>query len=151
MVYLLRHGIAENKAESDEARELTREGLLQTRSVAEKFKLYSPVLDKAIMSPYKRAMQTASALQMVFPEVQFDVDSGIEPGGDIYAVMNAIENFGAQQILMVSHNPLLSNLLSIMVDGSLNMNKTMGNSMLVCVNMDIMAPGCGEILYILEP
>lgn len=151
LVYLLRHGIAESNAETDEARELTGEGILQTQSVAEKFKRYSPDLDKAIVSPYRRARQTAASVQVVFPELQFDVDNGIQPDGDIYTVMNTIEKFDVQQILLVSHNPLLSNLLAIMVDGTLNTNRYMGNSMLVCISTDIMGPGCGELLFSIEP
>ena len=151
LVYLLRHGIAESNAETDEARELTREGVLQTRSVAEKFKRHSPDLDKAIVSPYRRARQTAASVQVVFPELQFDVDNGIQPDGDIYAVMNAIEKFAVQQILLVGHNPLLSNLSAMMLDGTLDADRYMGNSMLACISTDFIAPGCGELLYILEP
>lgn len=143
--------MAENRASSDEARELTRQGLMQTRSVAAKFKARSPVLDKAIVSPYRRARQTAFALQSEFEDLQFEIESKIEPGGDIYDVLDTIEKYGVQQLLMVSHNPLLSNLLAILVDGSLGMNRYVGNSILVCVNLDVVAPGCGEILYTLEP
>ncbi|NQV68757.1 MAG: phosphohistidine phosphatase SixA [Pseudohongiella sp.] len=151
LVYLLRHGIAESEAGSDRARELTREGIMQTRDVAEKYKHHSPILDKAIVSPYPRARQTASSLQTVFPELQFDVDSRIEPDGDVYAVMDVIANFGVQQLLIISHNPFLSNMLAVMVDGTMKTNRYIGNSVLVCVSLDLMAPGCGKILYTLQP
>ncbi len=151
LIYLIRHGIAEAKAESDAARELTREGIAQTRSMVEKFRMYCPTLDLAIISPYQRARQTASCLRTLFPTTKFDVNPSITPDGDVYATLDAIENFDVQHLLIVSHNPLLSNLLSVMVDGTLGSNRNIGNSTLICVSMDFVAPGCGEILYTLEP
>lgn len=151
LVYLLRHGIAENRAASDAVRELTREGLLQTQAVVEKFKQHAPQLDMAIVSPYVRARQTASCVQSAFPDLQFDVDSRIKPSGDVIAVMDAIEGFGVQQLLLVGHNPLLSNLLTHLVDRLPQVNSYMRNSMLVCVSMDIVASGCGELVFTIEP
>ena len=151
LIYLVRHGVAVDKAESDAARELTREGVLQTRSMVEKWKPYSPTIDKALMSPYQRARQTATAFRMLFPAMPIAVDKQLEPGGDPYGVLDYIEACEAHQILLISHNPLLSNLLSVMVEGTMESNRHVGNSHLICVAMDIIAPGCGEIQYTLEP
>lgn len=151
LIYLVRHGIAVDKAESDAARELTGEGLKQTRSLVEKWRMHSPMPDKALMSPYQRARQTAAPLRPLFPTLRMEVDKQIEPDGDPYGVLDYLEQCGAQQILLVGHNPLLSNLLSILVDGTLETNRYIGNSTLVCISMDFVAPGCGEIQYTLEP
>jgi len=151
IIYLLRHGLAEETAASDAARELTPDGIKQNRSMVAKFKEHSPILDKAIMSPFQRARQTASSLRMIFPEIRFDVEKSIEPDGDVYDVLDALEGYGAQHLLLVSHNPFLSNLLSVLVDGTLETDRQIGNSTLVCVAMDFVAPGCGEILYTIEP
>jgi phosphohistidine phosphatase len=151
LIYLVRHGIAVDKAESDAPRELTGEGLKQTRSLVEKWRMYSPMPDKALMSPYQRARQTAAPLRPLFPTLRMEVDKQIEPDGDPYGVLDYLEQCGAQQILLVGHNPLLSNLLSILVDGTLETNRYIGNSTLVCISMDFVAPGCGEIQYTLEP
>ena len=83
MIYLLRHGIAEQKGLSDAARELSREGVMQTRAMAEKFKLYEPQVDKALMSPFQRARQTASLLRVVFPSLRFEVERALEPEADV--------------------------------------------------------------------
>lgn len=151
LIYLLRHGIAEEKAASDSARELTHEGAMQTRSMADKFKTHSPIIEKAIMSPYQRARQTAAELRIDFPELDFDVDKDIEPSGDVYAIMDKIESLDAKHVLLVSHNPFLSNLLAVMVDGTMETNRHIGNSTLVCVSIDFVAPGFGNILYTIEP
>lgn len=151
LVYLLRHGKAQATAESDAARELTREGLVETRSVVEKFETYTPTLDVALISPYQRARQTAALVRPLFPSMRFDVDKSITPSGDVYGVLDTIEQLDVQHVMLVSHNPFLSNLLSVMVDGTMESSRNIGNSTLICVSMDVVAPGCGEILYTLEP
>ena len=87
----------------------------------------------------------------LFPELDLTLDAGIAPDGDVYGVMDAIEGYDLQQVLLVSHNPFLSNLLSVLVDGTIETHRPVDNATLHCVSMDVVAPGCGEILYILEP
>jgi phosphohistidine phosphatase SixA len=48
LVYLLRHAIAEGRAATDSLRDLTAEGLAQVRSINEKFKQHSPVIDRVL-------------------------------------------------------------------------------------------------------
>jgi len=151
LLYLLRHAIAQDSAESDSARELTPKGMDQARSIARVFNQHSPQVDRVICSPYARAQQTAASIMRLFPELDLPLDAGITPDGDVYRVMDAIESYDLQQVLLVSHNPFLSNLLSLLVDGTMESHRPVGNATLHCVSMDVVAPGCGEILYTLEP
>lgn len=151
LLYLLRHAIAEDRAESDSVRELTPKGLDQARSIAIKFSQRSPQVDRVICSPYARGQQTAASMMPLFPELDLTLDAGIAPDGDVYGVMDAIEGYDLQQVLLVSHNPFLSNLLSVLVDGTMETHRPVDNATLHCVSMDVVAPGCGEILYTLEP
>ncbi|PCI78980.1 MAG: phosphohistidine phosphatase SixA [SAR86 cluster bacterium] len=151
LVYLLRHAIAEETAATDSVRDLTAEGLAQARSITEKFKPYAPAMDTVLCSPYNRAQQTASAVMTLFPDIALTLDESIKPGGDVYGVLDAIEEFGGQHLLIVGHNPFLSNLLSVIVDGTMESHRYVDNATLHCVSMDVVAPGCGEIVYTLEP
>ena len=150
MIYLLRHGIAEQKGLSDAARELSREGVMQTRAMAEKFKLHEPQVDKALMSPFQRARQTASLLRVVFPSLRFEVERALEPEADVYALFEKLETYNVQNLLLVSHNPLLSKLLSIMLDATLETARPFEPSHLYCIEMDFVAPGCGTLKYVLQ-
>ncbi|GJM13607.1 MAG: phosphoglycerate mutase [Pseudohongiella sp.] len=151
LVYLLRHAIAEESAATDAVRDLTAQGLEQARSIAEKFRQYSPLMDKVLCSPYNRAQQTAVAVMTLFPDLALTTDEGIKPGADVYGVLEAIERHDVQHLLIVSHNPLLSNLLSVMVDGTMESHRYVDNATLHCISMDVVAPGCGELVYTLEP
>ena len=151
LVYLLRHAIAEDRAATDSLRDLTAEGLAQVRSINEKFKQHSPVIDRVLCSPYNRAQQTASAVITQFSGLALTLDESIKPGGNVYSVLDAIEGLDVQHLLVVSHNPFLSNLLSVMVDGTMESHRYVDNATLHCVSMDVVASGCGEIAYKLEP
>ncbi len=151
VVYLVRHGIADRRASSDPERELTPEGIAQSRSVVKKFFLQSPQLDKGFVSPYERAIQTASEFRLAFPGIEFEQTDLITPESDPYDVLNLLEEHQEQNVILVSHNPLLSRLVSLLVDGTLESNRQVDTSKVLCVMMDIVAPGCGELKYVLEP
>ncbi len=151
LLYLLRHAEAAERAKSDAARELTPEGITQARSAAEKFRQYSPLMERVHCSPYARAQQTASHVMPLFPDLELITDESISPGGDVYSVMEAIEGYGVLHLMLVGHNPFMSTLLSVLVDGTIETHRHVGNAQLYCLSMDVVAPGCGEIRYTLEP
>ena len=151
LVYLLRHAIAENNAASDAVRDLTAEGFAQARSVTEKFRKHSPPMDSVLCSPYNRAQQTAFAIMTLYPEIALTTDERLKPGSDVYSMLDAIESLDVQHLLLVGHNPFLSNLLSVLVDGTMETRRYVDNATLYCLSMEVVAPGCAEIVYTLEP
>ena len=108
-------------------------------------------MDKVQCSPYYRAQQTASAVMTLFPDIALTLDKSIKPSGDVYSVLDAIDGLDVQHLLIVSHNPFLSNLLSVMVNGTMELHRSVDNAVLHCISMDVVASGCGEIAYTLEP
>jgi len=151
LVYFLRHAIAQDRAATDSLRDLNAKGLAQAPSITEKFKQHSPVIDRVLCSPYNRAQQTASAVITQFSGLALTLDESIKPGGNVYSVLDAIEGLDVQHLLVVSHNPFLSNLLSVMVDGTMESHRYLDNATLHCISMDVVASGCGENAYTLEP
>lgn len=151
LIYLMRHGEAEQQGQSDQTRELTRKGVMDTRAVMEKLKARSPQIERAMMSPYQRARQTITSLRIVAPSLRYEVNQGLVPDASVYDLLDSFESINVMQLFLVSHNPLMSNLLSLMVDGTLESNRQMGCSEIACVSMDIIAPGCGELLYTIKP
>ena len=150
-LYLLRHAVAQERAESDAARELTPEGIAQARAVTEKFREYAPAMDSVVCSPYRRAQQTAAVVMPLFPDIKMKIDDAIRPEGDVYAAMHSIDGSAAENIMLVGHNPFMSKLLSLLVDGAIESHHYVGNASLYCVSLDVVAPGCGKIMYTLNP
>lgn len=151
LLYLLRHAIAQDRAESDAARELTPEGVAQARSVAQQLKERAPAMDRVISSPYLRAQQTASCMMSLFPEIELECDDRLRPSGDIFAVMNAVGDFTAQNVMLVGHNPFMSKMLSLLVEGTIEPHHYVGNACLHCLSLDVVASGCAKIMYTLDP
>ena len=75
----------------------------------------------------------------------------IIPNADPYDVLNLLEENQEQNVILVSHNPVLSDLVSFLMDGTIESNRQIGPSNVLRVMMDIVAPGCGELKYVLEP
>ena len=151
LVYFLRHAIAQDRAATDSLRDLNTKGLAQAPSITEKFKQHSPVIDRVLCSPYNRAQQTASAVITQFSGLALTLDESIKSGGDVCSVLDAIEELDVRHFLIVSHNPFLSNLLSVMVDGTMESQRYVDNVTLHCVSMNVVASVCGEIAYTLQP
>ena len=151
LLYLLRHAIAEGRAESDSARELTDEGVAQARSVAKKFRDKSPDMDRVISSPYLRAQQTASYMMPLFPGLELGIDDRLRPEEDVYGIIDVLDDSGIEHLLLVGHNPFMSKLLSVLVDGTIGYSHHVGNAELHCLSADIIAPGCAELVYTLAP
>lgn len=151
MVYLFRHGEAEPKAAKDSERQLTRNGVIAVRDVATRFIARAPVVDKALMSPYERAKQTAVALRRGFPNLRFEISPLLKPDEDVYQLLNYLETCGAQHIVLIGHNPQLSMLLSVLLDGITETGRQIGTGELVCIAMDEAVPGFGELKYSIKP
>ena len=151
LVYLLRHGEAEQKAKNDEARPLTRKGMLQSREVVDRFLARAPIIDKAMMSPLERARQTAATLRTGFPTLRFEISDLLKPSQDPYKLLEALGRSRGKYILLVGHNPCLSSLMALMLDGIIETGRNIGTSELVCISMEEPIPGFGELLYTITP
>lgn len=151
ILYLMRHGEAENHALSDASRELTPRGIAETRAVSAQLQISAPAIERAITSPFQRALQTSSILSAALAIPPFEVSNGLQPEADLHGLMDVIEQTESEHLLLVAHNPLLSNLLGLLVDGNLEKSRYMGTSHMACISLTLAAPGCGELLYTLTP
>ena len=151
LVYLVRHGIADRRASTDQERGLASEGIAQNQSVVKKFYLQSPLIEKGFVSPFERAKQTAIDICLTFPDIEFEETALIIPDADPYDVLNLLEENQEQNVVLVSHNPVLSDLVSLLVDGTIESNRQIGPSNVLRMMMDIVAHGYGQLKYILEP
>ncbi len=124
LLYLLRHGIAEDHASrgGDAERELTEEGREKTTAAllaAKKMKLASPEL--VIASPLIRAQQTAQiALEIFAKGAKFETSEAIKPASDITETMALIADRSKKygSVMLVGHDPHLSLLGSALLGSS---------------------------------
>ncbi|MCF5708109.1 phosphohistidine phosphatase SixA [Pseudomonas syringae] len=116
-VWILRHGEAQSRARSDAERELTAHGREEVLKSA--VHLIGKPLQKILASPYVRAQQTAGLVHrsLGFSEEIITV-SWLTPDSDPRQVLDHLEALGANEVLLVSHQPLVGALIGLLVHGS---------------------------------
>ncbi len=150
-VFLMRHGAAVSRAESDRARVLSDAGRFEVQAVAVAMDAAGIGFDAVLASPYPRAWQTAAIVcgelgirdPLRCPE--------LEPGND---PRTALAQFGEQEcesMLVVGHMPGISQLGGIMVDGRPDAAPGFHTAAVMAVETEVPAAGCGRLLWYREP
>jgi phosphohistidine phosphatase len=122
-LYLIRHGIAEDKrlGIKDEERSLTKEGRQKTEKVAQKLVKLGLNFDLILTSPLVRARQTAEILIAEKLSSKLEESSHLAPNGEISSWLkdwleprNYSEN---TQLALVGHEPDFTNWAEILLWG----------------------------------
>ena len=148
-LYIMRHGHAVNRAASDAQRPLSPQGETEVRQVASKLSGLKP--DLFMASPYLRAQQTARILKeaAAIPS-EITTEPGITPDdhpSGVAKMLSELDN--VSEILMVSHNPLVSALVSLLVDGHLQGGYAMSTASIACLDFDeILDVGQGTLRWL---
>lgn len=113
----MRHGQAQEYAESDSQRALIEEGELETRVVAKFLNKEVKEADLLLVSPYLRAQQTAASLvdAMSLSVKQQTLDLLVPAGNalEVHDYLDGLLNVEKiQNVIIVSHMPLVSYLVS---------------------------------------
>ena len=115
-LWLLRHGQAEAQARSDAERALTAHGRQEVRQVA--VQLEGRALGAILTSPYVRAQQTAALVREAL-----GFTGGIHtvpwliPDSDPREVLAQLDRYAADELLLVSHQPLVGALAGFLLHG----------------------------------
>lgn len=115
-VLIMRHGEAALDAASDSVRPLTACGRDESRQMAAWLNTKSVDIDRVLVSPYLRAVQTLETVREVLPLPEGEeVLPELTPGGDVGLVscyLQALANEGVGAVLIVSHLPLVGYLVA---------------------------------------
>lgn len=144
-IWILRHGQAEPHAAKDAQRNLTELGRQEALVVGQR--LQNEPLDVILASPYVRAQQTAELVRE-----QVNLRRGVvtvdwaTPDDDPLAVLDHLAERSEANILLVSHQPLVGQLLSLAIDGHRQAHYPMPTAGLACLEMALPAAGTAELL-----
>jgi phosphohistidine phosphatase len=119
-LYLMRHGEAEPLEHEDAPRCLTALGKLNVKDVARQFALRDIALTACLHSPYLRTTQTCTLfLAELAASVQPQVLELLTPETRAADVLNYLQTLQAEHVLVITHNPLVSELLTILTDSEI--------------------------------
>lgn len=131
-LYVLRHAIAVERGtpgfKDDSQRPLTDKGAQKMQCVAEGMLALELSFEVILSSPFVRAKQTAEIVADVFrAKKKLEFTPHLELGGDPNKLISFInEKHGSDSsLILVGHEPYLSNLISILIAGSDNLSITM--------------------------
>lgn len=153
-LYIARHGEAGN-APRDDIRALTERGREQTRTVYRQAlarELASPAI--LVMSPYRRARQTADIANRLFHPEHTLVAEELTPDQPLPRLVDFIESLvhqipGDAAVMLVGHQPLLGRLIAWLLDDPAM--TVVATSSLTVIECEIVGRGCGTLCWQLSP
>lgn len=160
-IFILRHGDAEAIKTGDFDRRLTSRGKHQIESLFSMVSEDLSSIEKIYSSPYVRAQETASlvvnlistrnahnASDRKVPDIT-TIDN-LVPESSLMNVMAMLEQESAQSILLVSHQPLVGELVNRLC-ASPSGYYAMGTGNMACIELDVAALGCGNLHWLKVP
>ena len=141
-IYLMRHGIAREpngpSLKADNQRPLTPKGREKIGKIAHALKMLGIKPDLILSSPYARAKETATLLAQEFDcKKNLKFSDLLVPEGNAEEIISAIvENYKAEELLIVGHEPCLSLLVSALAVFSLDLSIHIKKGGVCCLSAD---------------
>ena len=147
-LWILRHGEAEPHARRDAERELTAHGREQVLHSAAR--LIGQPLDSILVSPYVRAQQTAELVRKTlgFTSVLVTVP-WLTPESEPKYALGKLPDTG--NVLLVSHQPFVGELISLLLHGNLRQPQPMQTASLVELEGEWPLAGSMTLLSVHHP
>ncbi len=154
-LYILRHGHAEPQVTTDAARNLTSTGRGVTQAVMRAALPQLNNLQQIWASPLVRAQQTAHLALHFLPHLKLQTMDCLVPEADpqtVYAWLDSLRQTAAldnkiASIMIVSHQPLVGNLVNQLC-GKTPEYYAMDTSSFAAIELDVVAPGMGKLLWL---
>ncbi|MEH2317987.1 phosphohistidine phosphatase SixA [Nostoc sp.] len=158
-LYLIRHGIAEDKGLGikDEERSLTKEGRQKTEKVAQKLVKLGLSFDLILTSPLVRARQTAEILIAEKLSSQLEESSHLAPDGQISSWLKdwlEPRNYSQNtQLALVGHEPDLTNWAEILLWGKAKASLVLKKAGMIGIKLpETGSPlGCSQMFWLTPP
>ena len=157
-LFILRHAVAESREnwapKSERERPLTRKGEKEMFRVAKGMKKLDLDFDLVLSSPFVRAKRTAEIAAEVLGlerKLKFSEKLGADAEPEPF-ITEARRLFGsAGKVLLVGHEPFLSELISLFVRGDTDVAIKFKKAGLCKVSLDSIKPGDGILEWLLTP
>jgi len=156
-LFILRHGLAVEPGTAgydDAARPLTSEGKSKLNLIAAAMLKLDLSFDLILSSPYTRTRQTAEIVaERLKLSDKLEFISPLEPQGNSSDLIKLIKKgASAENILLVGHEPNLSELISLLVFGELQSVVVMKKAGLAKLGVTTLKAGrCAMLEWLMTP
>lgn len=138
-LYIMRHGDAISRAATDAERPLSDLGQEDAAKMVSSLLNQPPTT--LWVSPYLRAQQTAAivvtGLAQAGHNPKIETISGITPDDNPFKLVDVLADVSQGPLMLVSHNPFVSTLLSLLTEGHTQARIGMGTASIACVQGEI--------------
>ncbi|MEH6444169.1 MAG: phosphoglycerate mutase family protein [Oceanospirillaceae bacterium] len=117
MLHLMRHGEASWNAKTDMERSLTEQGIRSIKQLSLINLEHFRHVQKIVCSPYLRTHQTAQLMAENMAGIEVIFDDSLTPESTVKNALLAIEKYWCDELLVVTHQPLIGNLISYLEHG----------------------------------
>ncbi|MBF6623248.1 MAG: phosphohistidine phosphatase SixA [Pseudomonas stutzeri] len=149
-LWLLRHGEAEPRARTDAERNLTDAGRLEVRNSAAH--LSGRRVQAILASPYNRAQQTAEIVRQALGfSAAVETVSWLTPESDPGDALLYLGRRSEEDILLVTHQPLVGALGDLLVNGRRDTPLPMATASLAELEGEHLAAGLMQLVGLRHP
>lgn len=145
-LWILRHGEAERHTQRDSERNLTAQGELDARAAGSYLASVAAPTLRILASPYRRAQQTAQCVLIALPGKIIATVDWLTPDDDPKIALGELAKLRDSEVLLVSHQPLVSALAGLLTHGDYRAGPAMGTATLAELDLSMVAVGCGNLL-----
>jgi len=153
-LYLVRHGIATNRADphcpSDPKRPLTPEGIKKTRAAMLGLRALGVQPDEMLTSSYLRAVQTAEIAAEVlgFPATKIRRSDSLVPGTGPSQLVRELERLSPEQVVCFGHAPHLDLVIAHFL-GQRTPVTALRKGGAGRLDLETLSPARGELVWLL--
>jgi phosphohistidine phosphatase len=159
MLYLMRHGLAVEPGspgfKTDADRALTHKGRRQLRKIAQAMAELELGFDLILSSPFVRARQTAEIVAGALKlKKQLKFSNALAVDGDPAILLRQLERMNPlpENLLLVGHEPGMSQLMSLLLTGNTRMKVDFKKSGLCKLEISKLKLGaCATLVWMLTP
>jgi phosphohistidine phosphatase len=159
-LYILRHGLAAERDPQDfpddSQRPLLPKGEERIRLACAALSALEVSFDRILSSPYVRAAQTAEIVAATIGlRKRLEFCDELAPGGDPKALVHCVNGLrpGLENVLLVGHEPDLSQLISRLISGgpaaAIEMKK--GGLAKLAIEAELRYARCATLAWLLTP
>lgn len=146
-VLLIRHGEASWDAKSDMERQLTSRGEVQVAAARDWLAAQGWQPDQLWVSPYRRAQQSADIVSANWNVRRRSIAS-LSPDSSLNELETLLETFSGERLLLVGHNPLLSNAIGQWHQGAPASYWGLQPASMALLHAEVLAPGTAALQWL---
>ncbi|MGI8965389.1 MAG: phosphohistidine phosphatase SixA [Limisphaerales bacterium] len=156
-LYILRHALAGERSSrypEDTKRPITKKGKKETRAAAKGMRKLDLKFDLILSSPFTRAKQTAEVVAEVFKFKELRYSKHLASEANPQSLISELNKSysSRKNILLVGHEPYLSQLISVLTSGDKKLSLDFKKSGLCKLTVDKLRFGrCADLQWLLTP